>query len=456
MSTGTSKAVRPPTRPVFAAMSILFLAVVGGVALFAAGPADAKPKFLSEFAQAYPNAAGSVLDSCVLCHTDPANPGENNLNAYGRDWENGDIGDKEYLAPALVNRDSDGDGVSNGNEIAQLSLPGDPSSSTPATTTTTVPGAAPDGQAIYAARCASCHGPDGGNLKGTALARSAFISIVLNGQGGMPAQSGLTNQQVGAIWDYLTGAVQATTTTTQPGATTTTTKPASGASVWSSRCASCHGANGGNIVPTTLGKTQLVSIITNGRGGMPGFASLGSTQISNVADYLLSLSATATTRAGSTTTTTTTTQSVGTHSGSDLFMQNCSACHGLHGEGGPGGVLVGTEASRSKIISVVTVGSGGMPEFGTRLTADEIAAIADHVLGLASAAVGDEVGGESGEPSDGAVAQEAVTEYVVVPVPAEDAPGGFPFLAVLIAFVGGAGTAGGLVRWTSFGRRLVS
>ena len=452
MTTGISKAARArSTGPAYAAITFLVVLVLGVVALWSAGPADAKPKFMSGFALAYPGAAGSALDSCVLCHTNPANPSEDNLNAYGRDWDDGDFGDKNFLAPALVNRDSDGDGVTNGGEIAQLSLPGDPISSTPATTTTTVPGSLPNGQAIYAARCASCHGPDGGNLKGTALARPTFISITLNGQGGMPAQSGLSNQEAGAVWDYLTGAVQATTTTTQPGATTTTTKPASGASVWSSSCSSCHGANGGNVIPVTMSRTQLVALITNGRGGMPDFASLGSTQISSVADYLLRLSTTSTTGAGSTTTS----LSVGTHSGSDLFMQNCSACHGLHGEGGSGGVLVGTEANRPKIIAITTVGSGGMPEFGSRLTTDEIAAIADHVTGLASAAVDDEVVADSDERSDEAVAQEVVTEFVVVPVPAEQAPAGFPFLAVLFAFVGGAGTAGALARWTSFGRRLV-
>ena len=102
--------------------------------------AEAKQKFLSGFAQAYPAAAGTSLDSCLLCHTDPVHPGEDNLNAYGNDWEDGDFGDKNFLAPALVNRDSDGDGVANGQEIQQLSLPGDPSSSTPPTTTTTTPG----------------------------------------------------------------------------------------------------------------------------------------------------------------------------------------------------------------------------------------------------------------------------------------------------------------------------
>ena len=68
-------------------LSVLLAAIValGAGLLLLAPHADAKPKFMSEFAEAYPAAAGSNLDSCVLCHTDPARPREENLNNYGRD-----------------------------------------------------------------------------------------------------------------------------------------------------------------------------------------------------------------------------------------------------------------------------------------------------------------------------------------------------------------------------------
>jgi len=518
------------------------LVLSAGLLFLGSPEAGAKTKFLSAFAQAYPNAVGSPLDSCALCHTDPAHPSENNRNQYARDWENGDIGDKNFLDPKLVNRDSDGDGVSNGLEIQQLSLPGDPSSNTPPTTTTTVPGTPPDGQALYAARCAACHGANGGNLNGTTRPRTTFINITLNGQGNMPAQTGLSSADVGAIWDYVTGAVPTTTTTTRPGATTTTTQPAGGGTVWAQNCSSCHGANGGNVVPTSLNSSQLRSIVNNGRGSMPPFAWLGSTQVNNVANYLLSLSAPTTTVPGATTTTTTprsgatvyaascalchgadggnlrgnslslskissvvtsgqgsmsgfsgrlgtveisnvsqyirsvgtssgvttTTAAPGTASGAtiygqqcalchganggnlrghslslsaisgvvtsgqgsmsgfsgrlsaadinsvaqyvlsvgassgvttttaaagsalsgaNLYMQNCSGCHGLHGEGGPGGAVAGTSLSRSQTISVITGGTGGMPGFASQLSAAEIAAIADHVLGTAGSGV---------------------------------------------------------------------
>jgi mono/diheme cytochrome c family protein len=418
--------------------------------------AEAKSRWLSDFADTYPAAAGSQLNSCLICHTSPSPSGGNKgRNAYGEDWA--ERGDKEF-AP-IEGVDSDGDGWTNIEEIQALSFPGD-QNSTPdtVTTTTTVPGTPPDGQSLYGSRCAACHGQNGGNLSGTTLTRTTFVNITLNGQGSMPAQSGLTSAEVGAIWDYVTGAVPTTTTTTRPGATTTSTSPAGGPTVWEENCASCHGANGGNVVPTSLNKTQLVSVVNNGKGSMPAFAWLGSAQVNNVADYMLSLSVPPTTVPGATTTTaprsgaavyaascalchgadggnlrgnslslsaissvvangqgtmsgfsgrlsqaersnvsqyvlsigtsggvTTTTAAPGSSpSGSNLYMQSCSGCHGLHGEGGPGGALAGTTLSRSSTISVISGGAGGMPAYGSQLSSVEIAAIADHVLAMAS------------------------------------------------------------------------
>jgi mono/diheme cytochrome c family protein len=361
------------SRPLLLA-ALAGLVVLGAMVLLQTPRADAKQKFMSGFGEAFPAAAGSSLDSCVLCHTDPARPREENLNQFGEDWEDGDLGDKDYLATALLNRDSDGDGVTNGAEIQQLSMPGDPSSSAPPTTTTTVPGTPPDGQALYTNRCAACHGPDGGDLSGTGLARPAFITITIDGQGGMPAQSNLTDQQAGAIWDYVTGTVPATTTV--PGATTTTTVPRSGAAVYAASCAMCHGTEAANLRGHDLSLSQVISITTNGVGTMGGYAgTLSPAEIDNVSRYVESF--------GAVSGVTTTTVSPGSPaSGSTLYMQNCSGCHGLHGEGGPGGAVAGTFLSRSAIISLTEAGTSGMPAYGSQLTAMEIAAIADHILGM--------------------------------------------------------------------------
>jgi len=486
---------------------------------------DAKQKFMSLFPQAYPVAAGTPLDSCLLCHTDPTAPDEDNLNRYGRDWEDGDLGDKEFLSGPLVRRDSDGDGVPNGREIRQLSFPGDASSSTPPTTTTTIPGTPPNGQDLYAAGCAACHGPNGGDLAGTALGRSAFVSVTRNGQGAMPAQSSLSIEEAGAIWEYVTGAALPVTTTTQPGATTTTTPPASGGAVWAGSCAACHGPDGGNVVPTALGRTRLRSIVTSGVGSMRGFPELGAAQIANVADYLLSLSVPTTTQPGATTTTTLpasggavyaancalchgsggenlqghtlsvsqivfiTTNGVGTMggyagrlssaeianvaayvssvgaesgvttttappgtalSGATLYMQGCSACHGVHGDGGTGGPVAGTTLSRSETIDVISSGIGTMPGYNTMLSVEEIEAVADHVLGngdgpeeaIAPGAVDTTV--PSGRPESTTTTEpeakgpgpESVGPIRSLSAPPAEPTGGSPMAGVLVGLLG--------------------
>jgi mono/diheme cytochrome c family protein len=70
-------------------------------------------------------------------------------------------------------------------------------------------------------------------------------------------------------------------------------------------------------------------------------------------------------------------------SGADLFAQNCSSCHGGNGEGGVGPKLSGGAVLKSfpkeaDQIAFVTNGAGGMPAFGKRLTAAEIAAVVHY------------------------------------------------------------------------------
>jgi len=413
----------------------------------------AKQKFMSLFAQAYPAAAGTPLDSCLLCHTDPAAPDEDNLNRYGRDWEDGDLGDKNFLAGALVRRDSDGDGAPNGDEILQLSFPGNASSSTPPTTTTTIPGTPPNGQALFAAGCAACHGPNGADLAGTALGRSTFISITRNGQGTMPAQSGLSIEEAGAIWDYVTGATPptTTTTTTQPGATTTTT-PRSGAAVYAASCVTCHGTGGGNLQGNTLTRSQIVSITTNGAGTMGGYVTrLSTAEIANVAGYVSSN--------GSGGGVTTTTAAPGTPvSGANLYLQGCSACHGVHGEGGAGGPVAGTNLSRSETIAVIGNGIGTMPGYDTLLSAEEIGAIADHILGIGTGSEtsvapgtvdltvppgGPESTTTTTESQNSTPVPEGGDPVLTLGAPPIEPAGGNPLTAVLVGLLG----TGAVVMW---------
>jgi hypothetical protein len=104
--------------------------VLGAVALLSAGisavgfavvspPAQSTPEFQSQFNAKY-QTRGSKLDSCMTCHTQQAG-GKENMNPYGTDLSAAQ-GDFAAIEP----KDSDGDGVTNIDEIKAESFPGDP------------------------------------------------------------------------------------------------------------------------------------------------------------------------------------------------------------------------------------------------------------------------------------------------------------------------------------------
>lgn len=69
--------------------------------------------------------------------------------------------------------------------------------------------------------------------------------------------------------------------------------------------------------------------------------------------------------------------------GADLFASSCSACHGQDGEGGLGpalaGGLDGFESVEHVARFVSTGVPGRMPGFETRMTPDQVNAIAQYV-----------------------------------------------------------------------------
>lgn len=76
--------------------------------------------------------------------------------------------------------------------------------------------AAPDGAAIYADRCAGCHGVDGGGGVGPALAddatvtslgnRAAIEAVIARGRSSMPAFAGsLTPEEISEVATYISG-----------------------------------------------------------------------------------------------------------------------------------------------------------------------------------------------------------------------------------------------------------
>jgi cytochrome c551 len=68
--------------------------------------------------------------------------------------------------------------------------------------------------------------------------------------------------------------------------------------------------------------------------------------------------------------------------GAELYRANCASCHGSDGGGRLGPQLADRVVDRfpnaSDEVLVVTVGVGGMPSFGDRLTPEEIAAVVDY------------------------------------------------------------------------------
>jgi mono/diheme cytochrome c family protein len=75
-------------------------------------------------------------------------------------------------------------------------------------------------------------------------------------------------------------------------------------------------------------------------------------------------------------------QQAGGIDGGAVYGDRCAGCHGGDGSGGIGPRLAGVMTERfpepAQQIDVVTNGRGGMPAFGSRLSADEIAAVVDY------------------------------------------------------------------------------
>jgi len=94
-------------------MVVRLVVCCGAIALFSLEAAARSP-YLNAAKDEYPGITGTKLDSCSLCHTSvPAR------NPYGLAY-----GSADHSFASVESLDSDGDGVSNGDEIAALTWPG--------------------------------------------------------------------------------------------------------------------------------------------------------------------------------------------------------------------------------------------------------------------------------------------------------------------------------------------
>jgi len=175
---------------------------------------------------------------------------------------------------------------------------------------------------------------------------------------------------------------------------------AGGRAAFADRCAPCHGAGGagGPGFPNLLdddwlwgGTIEAISTtITHGvrwerdedtrQSAMPRFGVdeiLTADQINDVAEYVLSLSGTATDQAAAT-------------RGKDIFAENCVACHGENGAGNPelGAPRLNDAiwlygGDKQTVVQTITRSRGGvMPAWGDRLSPVAIKQLAVYVHSL--------------------------------------------------------------------------
>lgn len=179
------------------------------------------------------------------------------------------------------------------------------------------------GAGIFAAKCATCHQPNGlgtaqypplaGNAAVNAADPSTIVGIIVNGRSGpltvagktyngtMPTWKGqLSNPDIAAVATYIRsswGNNAPGVTEQQIASAGTAVSTAVGQSLFAQKCATCHRANGagGGPFPALAGNphvnaadaTAILSTIKNGRGIMPSWkGQLSNADIAAVASYI--------------------------------------------------------------------------------------------------------------------------------------------------------------------------
>lgn len=294
-----------------------------------------------------------------------------------------------------------------------------------------VAASSPDGAAIFAAKCATCHQAKGegagpfpplaGNADVTAADTSGIIGIVLNGKtgpitikgkqysGAMPAwKDKLTNAEIAAVLSYVRGAWgnKAPVISEEQVATASHPVMLSGENIFAAKCATCHQPGGtgnaqypplaGNPAVTASDPSTIVGIIVNGKSGpltvngktynstMPTWkGQLSNPDIAAVATYIRSawgnkaspVTEQMVASAGT---------SVSTAVGQSIYAQKCTSCHRANGAGGgPFPALAGNKdvnaADPAHMLGIMKNGSGIMPSWKGQLSNADLAAVATYI-----------------------------------------------------------------------------
>jgi mono/diheme cytochrome c family protein len=224
------------------------------------------------------------------------------------------------------------------------------------------PPATATGADLFAGNCATCHGSDarGDSAPDVHCGRS-IANTVRNGLvgvfGKMPAMLRITDPEIQRIQDHLL--------TLCPLGT------ASGAELFASNCAGCHGTDGEGATTRPdircAAPSRVADAVRDGRGFtfpvMPSFGThvLTDAELASVRGYLAQ-------------------RCSGT--GAALYASNCATCHGPTGGGGQNANQVAGPgircASTGDVFDAVVDGTGGMPAIAD-LTTPQINLIVSFV-----------------------------------------------------------------------------
>lgn len=234
------------------------------------------------------------------------------------------------------------------------------------------------GAALYLMQCAPCHGDNreggvGPPLLNLTIDPLAQMTIIIEGSGGMPAFGPtLTAEQLSVLEVFLNAPPSG-----EP-------DRAAGEAAYAAHCAGCHGAalEGGAGPPLTeldLSEDDVIQIISDGLGTMPGFAdSLSPADIAAVVAFVGAGPTGEAPPDGA--------PPLDPAVAADLYAANCRTCHGASGEGGAGPSLLDTGMTDEELASVIADGIGTMPGFTATFTPEEIDGVATFVAALAPAA----------------------------------------------------------------------
>jgi len=172
------------------------------------------------------------------------------------------------------------------------------------------PGGGGTGADLYASNCASCHGADARGLQGRPdiHCNRSIHDVVVAGRvavpESMPAFTNLSDPDIGKIQDFLTGLCPLSGVT--------------GADLYASNCASCHGptAGGTATAPAVRCALRVADAVGTGRGSvMPSFPFVDA-EVTLLEGYLDQLC------------------TANGRTGTDVYAGNCQTCHGADGRGG--------------------------------------------------------------------------------------------------------------------------